>query len=200
MTDWKLQQVPLASFNYRHEAEFAAGFLRDAGIPYRLQIEDPTLGLSATNSATIWVSAGDQKRAQKVLDHDLFVGEEDDDAWADYAEAEGEAFPEDAQPRRALESVTAAGPVARRTPARPAHARGSAMSKTASDLTLRSRMISLVGAAGAAAGLFVDAVRQSPMMWWAVAIVAVVLTLAGLMGRAPGPLRGILQALSGEAP
>ncbi|MDX1646320.1 MAG: DUF2007 domain-containing protein, partial [Longimicrobiales bacterium] len=68
--DRKLQQVRVASYNYRHEAEFAAGFLKDAGIPYRLQIEDPTLGLSASDAATLWVAAVDERRARAVLDHE----------------------------------------------------------------------------------------------------------------------------------
>jgi hypothetical protein len=38
--DKKLEQVAVAEFTYRHEAEFAAGFLTDAGIPHRLQIDD----------------------------------------------------------------------------------------------------------------------------------------------------------------
>ena len=39
----KLQEVPLARYAFRHEAEFAAGFLTDAGIPHRLQIDEPFL-------------------------------------------------------------------------------------------------------------------------------------------------------------
>ena len=48
----KLQNVAVASYEYRHDAEFAAGFLDDAGIPYRLQIDDPGLGISVGVAAT----------------------------------------------------------------------------------------------------------------------------------------------------
>ena len=39
-TDRKLQDVVVARYQYRHEAEFAAGFLDDAEIAYRLQVDD----------------------------------------------------------------------------------------------------------------------------------------------------------------
>ena len=43
-TDQKLREVAVAWYAFRHEAEFAAGFLDDAGIPYRMQVDDPVLG------------------------------------------------------------------------------------------------------------------------------------------------------------
>ena len=60
--------------------------------------------------------------------------------------------------------------------------------------------IAMVGGAGFGSALLLDAMRQSPVVWWGVAVVAVLLGVAGLFGRAPGPLRGMLQALSGDAP
>lgn len=68
--DKKLEQVAVAQYAYRHEAEFAAGFLADAGIPYRLQIDDAggDLGLTLGRSATVWVRAVDLERARDVLD------------------------------------------------------------------------------------------------------------------------------------
>lgn len=68
--DKKLEQVPIAEFTYRHEAEFAAGFLTDAGIPHRLQIDDAggDLGLTLGRPAIIWVLAVDAERAREVLD------------------------------------------------------------------------------------------------------------------------------------
>jgi hypothetical protein len=72
--DKKLQQVAVGEFTYRHEAEFAAGFLDDAGIPYRLQVDDAggDLGLTLGRPAIIWVRAVDVERARDVLD---FEGE-----------------------------------------------------------------------------------------------------------------------------
>ena len=68
--DKKLEQVAVAEFTYRHEAEFAAGFLDDAGIPYRLQIDDAggDLGLTLGRPAIVWVRAIDVERARDVLD------------------------------------------------------------------------------------------------------------------------------------
>jgi hypothetical protein len=68
--DKKLEQVAVAEFTYRHEAEFAAGFLDDAGIPYRLQIDDAggDLGLTLGRQAIVWVRAVDADRAREVLD------------------------------------------------------------------------------------------------------------------------------------
>ena len=67
--DYKQRDVVLARFHYRHEAEFAAGFLEEAGIPYRLQIDDPAIGLSIGQDATIWVRGIDERRARDVLEH-----------------------------------------------------------------------------------------------------------------------------------
>jgi hypothetical protein len=68
--DRKLEQVAVAEFTYRHEAEFAAGFLTDAGIPYRLQADDAggDLGLTLGRPAILWVRAVDAERARDVLD------------------------------------------------------------------------------------------------------------------------------------
>jgi len=75
--DRKLQLVAVAEFRYRHEAEFAAGFLADAGIPHRLQIDDAggDLGLTLGRPAVIWVRAVDLDAAREVLD---FEGDADE--------------------------------------------------------------------------------------------------------------------------
>lgn len=75
--DRKLEQVAVGQYAYRHEAEFAAGFLEDAGIPYRLQIDDAggDLGLALGGRAVLWVRAADVERARDVLDTDV-EGEE----------------------------------------------------------------------------------------------------------------------------
>ena len=77
--DKKLEQVAVAEFTYRHEAEFAAGFLADAGIPYRLQVDDAggDLGLTLGRPAIIWVLAVDAERAREILDLD--AGDEGSD-------------------------------------------------------------------------------------------------------------------------
>jgi len=80
--DKKLEQVAVAEFTYRHEAEFAAGFLTDAGIPHRLQIDDAggDLGLTLGRPAIIWVLAADAERAREVLDLEADGEEVEDEA------------------------------------------------------------------------------------------------------------------------
>jgi hypothetical protein len=65
-----LELVPVAEFRYRHEAEFAAGLLADAGLPFRLQVDDAggDLGLTLGRLAVLWVRAADEERAREVLD------------------------------------------------------------------------------------------------------------------------------------
>lgn len=68
--DRKLQHVPIAEFHYRHEAELAAGFLSDAGIPYRLQSDDAggaDLGLSMLRPSVLWVRAVDVDAARELI-------------------------------------------------------------------------------------------------------------------------------------
>ncbi|MDX1493233.1 MAG: hypothetical protein R3253_04095 [Longimicrobiales bacterium] len=199
-SDRKLQQVPLASFNYRHEAEFAAGFLQDAGIPFRLQIEDPTLGLSATDSATIWVAAMDEGRARQVLDHEVVDSQEE---WAD----DSEEWADDSWSAKALEEETEGGGASLTTPTRTeadatgASRPGPSRRKPQSDLTLRQRVMALGGSVGVSATLGVEIVRDASMgLPVVVAALAAVLALAGVFGWAPGPLRRLLEALSGDAP
>jgi hypothetical protein len=69
-TDKKLVEVRAAEFRYRHEAEFAAGFLDDAGIPYRLQVDDPAMGLTIASPAVLWVRAVDLEEVREVLHMD----------------------------------------------------------------------------------------------------------------------------------
>ncbi|MDE0898416.1 MAG: hypothetical protein OSA81_05310 [Longimicrobiales bacterium] len=61
----RLQTVAVAHYGFRHEAEFAAGFLDDAGIPFRLQIDDPAIGMS---SATLWVRDIDVTKVRDILE------------------------------------------------------------------------------------------------------------------------------------
>jgi hypothetical protein len=65
--------VAIAEYLYRHEAEFAAGFLRDAEIPFRLQIDDAggaDAGVTIARPARIWVRAEDEEEARTILDLD----------------------------------------------------------------------------------------------------------------------------------
>lgn len=62
--------MAIAEYLYRHEAEFAAGFLRDAGIPFRLQIDDAggaDAGVTIARPARIWVRAEDEEDARSLL-------------------------------------------------------------------------------------------------------------------------------------
>jgi hypothetical protein len=67
------QEVILATFRYRHEAELAAGFLLDAGIPYRLQIDDAggvDFGTTFSRPPVLWVRAADEAEARELLELD----------------------------------------------------------------------------------------------------------------------------------
>lgn len=88
--DRKLQEVAVGEFQYRHEAEFAAGILRDARIPCRLQIDDAggaDLGLLHLRPALLWVRAVDAEAARELL----APAEESDDAWEQLAPDEDTA-------------------------------------------------------------------------------------------------------------
>jgi hypothetical protein len=68
--DRKEQHVRIAEYRYRHEAELAAGFLSDAGIPFRLQVDDAggaDLGLSMLRPAILWVRAVDAEDARMLV-------------------------------------------------------------------------------------------------------------------------------------
>lgn len=64
------REVVVARFRYRHEAELAAGFLRDGGIPYRLQIDDAggvDFGTTFSRPPLLWVRAADLDDARELL-------------------------------------------------------------------------------------------------------------------------------------
>ena len=76
--------VLIAEYVYRHEAEFGAGFLADAGIPYRVQADDAGGaygGMTFTSAARIWVRSQDAEQAREILqvtpDPALFVQVDD---------------------------------------------------------------------------------------------------------------------------
>jgi hypothetical protein len=59
----------VARFSFRHEAEFAKGYLDDAGIESFLVVDDAggNLGLALENDAGIMVKSEDLDRARQVL-------------------------------------------------------------------------------------------------------------------------------------
>jgi hypothetical protein len=60
----------LAQFQYRHDAEYARGFLQDAGIASILSADDAGglhLGLGFSRPARLLVSEEDLERARQVL-------------------------------------------------------------------------------------------------------------------------------------
>jgi len=59
----------VARFGFRHEAEFAKGYLDDAGIDSFLEVDDAggNLGLTLENEAVLRVRATDLARARQVL-------------------------------------------------------------------------------------------------------------------------------------
>ena len=64
------KDVLIAEYVYRHEAEFGAGFLADAGIPFRVQADDAGGaygGMTFTSAARIWVRSQDAEQAREIL-------------------------------------------------------------------------------------------------------------------------------------
>lgn len=59
--------VVVAQFTYRHEAEFAGGFLSDADIPHSVLVDDHGGHITMSNSARVVVAAADVERARDVL-------------------------------------------------------------------------------------------------------------------------------------
>lgn len=68
----------VARFSFRHEAEFAKGYLDDAGIESILVVDDAggTLGLALENDAGIMVKSEDLARAREVLAEAGVLGDE----------------------------------------------------------------------------------------------------------------------------
>lgn len=62
--------VVVATFHYRHEAEFARGILEDRGIGSVLDVDDAGgsyVGMSFSNPARLVVRASDRERARTAL-------------------------------------------------------------------------------------------------------------------------------------
>lgn len=68
MSDAPSEFETIARFSYRHDAEFARGFLEDAEIPSELQVDDAGGFISPANTAALIVRVEDAMKARAVLD------------------------------------------------------------------------------------------------------------------------------------
>lgn len=59
--------VTVARFTWRHEAEFAGGYLADAGIPHSVLVDDHGGHVTMNNSARVLVNSSDVEKAREVL-------------------------------------------------------------------------------------------------------------------------------------
>lgn len=186
----KLQEVIVAQYTWRHEAEFAAGFLRDAGIPYRLQIDDPSLGLAVSAAATLWVLGADEARARDVLD----LNEQHKPRLSSPRSANHPKQSKPARPtsRKPAHSV---GATPRRSDRGEQLATGR---RSRTPMTPRTRIVSVLGSMGIAGlgrvvfGPGIDSAGEV-----VVAAIAVMLALVGLVGWAPRALRDFLDSIAG---
>ena len=67
----RMELVLLAEFGYRHDAELAVGYLKDAGIDAALFVDDAGgayFGISFPSPARIMVSAEQAEEAREVLE------------------------------------------------------------------------------------------------------------------------------------
>lgn len=185
-TDRKLQDVAVARYSWRHEAEFAAGFLKDAGIPYRLQLDDPGLGVSLGAAATLWVRGTDEAKARDVLD----INESHTPRLSSPARSRSHPAPRPAHK-----------PVRERPSGEYGHLVPGGGGAGVSALSGRERILSVLGGIGlAGVGRVVFADGGPVALQTGLAILVAALIILGLLGHAPGPLRGLLRALAGRAP
>lgn len=192
--------VRIAEYLYRHEAEFAAGFLRDAGIPFRLQIDDAggaDAGVTIARPAVIWVRADDADEARLILDLDGDGASVRDDR------PEAFAPPARDQPRRDFGPVGGSPGSPGAPPSTPGSGREPGRLPTLEGLCRTERIVAgllalaLVGLAsygGTGALPWVG-------VWETVALLlGLVLGLSAVSGKTLASIRAILRALSGTAP
>ena len=173
-----MREIAVAQYAWRYEAEFAAGFLRDANIAHRLQIDDPALGISISSAATLWVLAADEKRTREILD----ISEEHS--------------PRLSSPPKAYH------PVSTSTPARiDIHDGANRTPTTHSKMTFRTRAFAIICAVGLAG------IGQMLLTHWylpgpgpALAFLVAMLVVIGFTGKAPRALKNFLLAVSGGSP
>lgn len=180
--------VLVAEYVYRHEAEFAAGFLTDAGIPHRLQADDAggaDMGATMGRPARIWVRAEDAPEARELL----------------------EVTPEAAvsAPPDEEDEAPVVGLFIRSALEASGHMPGGVLARSDGALSMVERIQSAL--LGVALGGVGGAVASSGMAS-AVALAGVTLALGSalifvgcaLTGSAFGPFRRLLRALSGSTP
>jgi hypothetical protein len=171
--------VRIAEYLYRHEAEFAAGFLRDAGIPYLLQIDDAggaDAGVTIGRPATLWVRAEDEEDARALL----------------ALEGSPAEVPRAGAARASDERDAQAGPVGPRHPGPTFIPLCRAERVVAGVVALV--LFGLASAGGEAAVPWVG-------LWESIALgLALVLGLSSVSGKTLGPVHAILRWLSGFAP
>jgi len=191
-TDRKLQEVAIARYSYRHDAEFAAGFLEDADIPHRLQLDDPGLGMSIGTMATIWVLEMDVRRASELLEID---------GGPVSLTRRGSGMAESRPPpaRRALAGAPIRGTAPRGSEVERQGSRSHPTRRARLPGRERAVAILLSGTLLGAASLFLTEATP-PIVRSGIAIASAGLALMGLTGRAPGPLGRFLHAIAGNAP
>lgn len=187
--------VRIAEYLYRHEAEFAAGFLRDAGIPFRLQIDDAggaDAGVTIGRPAVIWVRADDEDEAREILDLDDDSGAAVERVPApDRATALGHRGSRDAAgSEHAPHAPRAPEPGSSRTPALEPLC---GTERVVAGL-LALALVGLASYGGEGAVPWVG-------VWETVALLlGLVLGLSAVSGKTLASVRAILRALSGTAP
>lgn len=173
--DQKLRHVAVAQYRFRHEAEFAAGFLDDAAIPYRLQVDDAAMGMTIGTPATLWVRGMDVRRAREVLGIREGVDEIRDPT------RESRARP-DAGSQPATRSQAA--PV---------------ISVVGARLNGRERALSaILCVASVGSGMFLPTGDSRPVWVGAIVAFAAATGLSALIGRTVGPIKAVLRMLSGD--
>lgn len=223
--DKKLESVVLARFQYRYEAEFAAGFLEAAGIPYRVQIDDAAMGMTIATPATIWVRGMDLVDARELLETGTpldgpepasdsaaeWPGEPEDETEGegDRGATEGGIGDRGAAGPRAEQGDGEAGrrpgPGAPSGPPRRAcevvvRPEGRAAPTDATRLTALERILALALCVAGIGGATAVSGGPAGLMWAGVLVaLALPMGVGAVLGRTISWARGLLRAISGSA-
>jgi hypothetical protein len=185
----------VAEYSYRHEAEFAAGLLEDAGIPFRLQIDDAggaDVGVTIGRPAVLSVRAEDVHRAREVLE----------------PAPDGPVSPDErASPNEPASPDERESPHGPASPDERAGAGGGGRRHAgpAGDRSGRARLSAVERALGIVLGLALVGVGATLGDGGAAgratcSLLGAVLIASGAAGRTVGPIRAALRALSGGSP